>query len=94
MTPIAPLSVPSLHKYAESLTQRTLTVRNSHIHIMLFAILVDAEAFKVYVAARAKLWLDRTRDIDRGLETQVGHAILNHLEVDGDDASHLDSTTE
>lgn len=55
---------------------------------------VDREALKIYVPARTELRLNGPGDIDGRLEAEVGHAVLDDLEVDGDDAGHLDGAAE
>lgn len=74
--------------------QRRLPVRHIDVEVVLLAVLVDAEAFKVNVPTGAELRLDGTRDVDGGFQAQVGHAVLHDLEVDGNDPRHLDSTTK
>ena len=61
---------------------------------MLLAVLVDAEAFKIDVAAGAELRLDGTRDVDRTLHGQMCHTAFHNGELDGDDTSHFDGAAE
>jgi hypothetical protein len=56
--------------------------------------LVDREPFKIDVSPGAKLRFDRSWDVDGRLQTQVGHAVLDNLEIDSDDSSHLDGAAE
>ena len=75
-------------------TQRSLAVCDSGIHVVLLAVLVDTETLKVDVSARTELWLDRTGNVDRTLETQIGHTILHDGKLERDLSCHLDGTTE
>ena len=62
---------------------------------MLLAVLVDGEALKVDHATGTELRLDRPRDVDGRFESaQLGHAVLDHLELDRNDARHLDGPAE
>jgi hypothetical protein len=47
--------------------ERSLAVRDRRVHIVLFAIGVDAEAFEVDVAAWSELRFHGAGDVDRGL---------------------------
>lgn len=78
----------------DKLTKAGLPVRDRDVHVVLLAALVDREALKVDVPSRAELGLDWAGNVDGRLDTKVGHAILEHLEVDSDDASHLDGAAE
>jgi hypothetical protein len=60
----------------------------------LFPVLVHREAFKVDIPSRSELGLDRAGDVDGAFESQAGHVVLDDLEVDGDDAGHLDGAAE
>lgn len=61
---------------------------------MLLAMLVHRKALEVDVPARAKLRFYWSRDVNGGLQAQVRHPVLHDLEVDGNYAGHLNSTTE
>lgn len=53
--------------------------------------------FKIDGSARTKLWLNRARYIDWRFatdHTKFSLAVLDDLEVDGDNAGNLDGTTE
>jgi hypothetical protein len=60
----------------------------------LFSLLIHRKALKVDIPARPKLWLNGAGHVDGALEPQVGDAVLEDLEVDGDDAGHLDGAAE
>jgi hypothetical protein len=53
-------------KFSEVLDrpQACLLVRHRGVHVVLLAVAVDTEPFKVDVAAGAELWFDRARDED------------------------------
>lgn len=74
--------------------QRSLSIRDGDVHVVLLAVLVDGEALKVQRPAGRELGLHGAGDVDRRLEAQVGHTVLDHFEVDGDDAGHLDGAAE
>ncbi len=61
---------------------------------MLLAVLIDREALEVDVSPGTELGLHGSGDVDGGLETQFRHPVLHNLEVDGDDAGHLNGTAE
>lgn len=61
---------------------------------MLLPMLIDTEALKVDIPPGPKLRLDRPGDIDGALQAQVRDPVPQHLEVDGDDARHLDGPAE
>lgn len=69
--------------------QGCLAVRDSGVEIMLLAVLVDAEALEVDVTARSELRFHGAGNEDWGLEAEVGEAIFDHIELDGDDAGHF-----
>jgi hypothetical protein len=75
-------------------SQRGLAIRDRGIHVVLLAVLVDAEALEGEVAAGAELGLDGTLVEDRGFHAQVGHAVLHHAEFERDDAGHFDGAAE
>lgn len=73
-----------------------LAVGDGGIEVVLLAVLVDAEAFKVDVAARSELRLDGAGAVDGRLDLQrvgVG-AGFQQREFDCDDAGHLDGAAE
>lgn len=74
--------------------QRGLAVRHRRIHVVLFAVLVDAEALEGEVAAGAELGLDGALVEDGRFHAQVGHAVFHNAEFDRDDAGHFDGATE
>lgn len=55
---------------------------------------VYAEAFEVDVPPGTELRLDGAGDVDGTLEAEIGHALFDDAEVDGDDAGHLDGAAE
>jgi hypothetical protein len=61
---------------------------------MLFAMFIDREAFEVDVPAGPELWLNRARNIDGRLQTQIRHAVFDDFEVDGYDARHFNSAAK
>ena len=61
--------------------QTGLTVRDSGVQVVLFSCLVDAEAFKVDVAAGAELRLHRSWDVDGALGAKFGGAVFHHGEL-------------
>lgn len=61
---------------------------------MLLPVLVDTEPLKVDIPAGAELRLHGARDVDWALHAQLRQPVLEHLEVDGDDARHLDGAAE
>ena len=78
-------------------SQTTLSVRNSGIHIVLFALFVDAEAFEVDHAAGGELRLHGAGDIQGGFaayHAEFGLAVFEDGEFDGDDAGDFDGAAE
>lgn len=106
-------------------TKDCLSVRNSHVHIMLnqslvlqsiaiikpihsseskkkrrdgkthlLPMLINRKALESQIPPGPKMRLHRPREIDRGLHPQIRNSVLHNLEVDGDDAGHLDRATE
>lgn len=75
-------------------TQTCLTIGDSSIEVMLFAVLINAEAFKVDVPIRAKLCFDWARDEDRRLHVELLLTAFHDGEANGDDAGDLLSSTE
>jgi hypothetical protein len=75
-------------------TKASLAVSNRSIEIVLLAMLVHTEALKVDVPPRAKLRLNRSRDIDGRLHGELLHPALHHRELDRNHARHLNSATE
>merc|ERR1712014_397370 len=69
--------------------QAGLSVCNRGVEIVLLAVLVDAEAFKVNVSAGTELRLNRTGNVNGTL-----HVPLHDREFDRDDACHLNGTAE
>lgn len=77
--------------------QAGLAVRDRGVHVVLLAVLVDAEALKVDHAPRAELRLHGSRDVDGRFaahHAQLGLAVLDHLEFDRDDARDFDRAAE
>ena len=60
----------------------------------LLATLINTKPLKVQIPARAKLRLDRARDVQGALHAQRRHPAGDDAEVDGDDAGHLDGAAE
>lgn len=78
-------------------TQAGLAVRDRGVHVVLLAVLVDAEALKVDHAPGAELRLHGARDVDGRFaahHAQLGLAVFDHLEFDRDDARDLDRAAE
>lgn len=78
-------------------TEAGLAIGNGGVHVVLLAVLVDAEALKVDHAAGAELRLHRAGDVDGRLaadHAELGLAVFDHLELDGDDAGNLDGAAE
>lgn len=61
---------------------------------MLLAVLINRKPFKVNVSAGAKLRLDGARLIDRRLEPEIRHAVLDDLELDSYNSGHFDGAAE
>lgn len=61
---------------------------------MLFSMLIHTESFKVNVSTRTKLWLHGPGDVNGAFEAQVGHAVPENLEVDGNHTSHFDGAAK
>ena len=57
--------------------QRRLPVRNGRVHIMLHALLVDAEALESEIPARAIMRLHGPRQKQRTLHVEMRHAALH-----------------
>ena len=74
--------------------QRRLTIRHRSIKIVLFAILIDAEALERQIAPRPVMRLDGPGQKQRGLHAEVGHAVLHHRQLDGDDTGHFDGAAK
>lgn len=74
--------------------KRSLPVCNSGIQVVLLSVLVHAETLEVDVSTRAELRLNRTRDVDGALHSQLLHAALHNGELDGDFTRHLNRTAE
>jgi hypothetical protein len=74
-----------------------LSIRNRGVHIVLFAMLVDAEAFEVDHSSRGELGLDWTGDVNRrfaSFHSQGFLAVFDHGEFDRDDAGDFDGPAE
>lgn len=56
--------------------------------------LINREPFKVDIPPRSKARLNRTRNVNGALEPHPLHPVLDHLEVDSNHTSHLDSAAE
>ena len=74
--------------------QRRLPVRNGRVHIMLHALLIDAEALKREIPARTVMRLHRSRQEQRTLHIQIRHAAFHDGQLQRDDAGHLDRAAE
>jgi hypothetical protein len=57
-------------------------------------LLIHRKPFKINIPPQPKLRLDRSGDINRTDTAQVGHAILDDLELDGNHAGHLDGAAK
>ena len=75
-------------------SQRRLPVRDGGVHIMLHALLIDAEAFKRQIPTRAVMRLHGTRQEERALEVEILDAALHDRQLERDDAGHLDGAAE
>lgn len=56
--------------------------------------MVDTEAFEGQVAAGTELRLHGTREENGRFHTHVRHAAFDHVDLNGDDAGHLDGAAE
>lgn len=74
--------------------QGRLSVRHRGIHVMLLAVLVDAEAFEGEVATGPELRLHGARVEDGRFHAEIGHAAFHDAEFQGDDAGHFDGAAE
>ena len=74
--------------------QRRLPIRYRRVQIMLLPILVNAEPFKRQIPAWSIVRLHRPGQEERGFHAQVRHAVLHDVELDRDDAGHLDGAAE
>lgn len=45
-------------------SQARLSIGHTGVHVMLFAMLIKAETFKVDISSRSKLWFARSRNVD------------------------------
>ena len=79
---------------ARVLTKGGLPICDGNVHVVLFAVLVDAEALEIDVAPGTEIRFDWTWEVDRGLQVHIRHAVLDHLEVHCDHTGHLDGATE
>jgi hypothetical protein len=76
------------------LTKCRLAIGDSYVHVMLLAVLIDREAFKGEISARAVMWFNRPREVKRGLHAQVCYAIFHDFEVDSDHSGHFNGTAK
>ncbi len=74
--------------------QRRLPIRHRGVHVMLLAVLVDAEAFEGEVATGAELRLHGALLEDGRFHAEVGHAVFHDAEFQADDAGHFDGAAE
>lgn len=77
--------------------QTGLAVGDGGVHVVLLAVLVDAEALKVDHASRAELRLHGARDVDGRFaadHAQLGLPVLDHLELDRDHPGDFDRPAE
>lgn len=75
-------------------TQTRLAICHRRIEIMLLAVLIHGEAFKVDVSPWTKLRLDRAGDVDGTLHSKMSHPTLHHGELDCDNPGHFDGAAE
>lgn len=75
-------------------TEDRLAISNGNVHVMLFSVFVDTEAFESQVATGSVVWLDGAWEVDWGFHSKVCYAVLHDAEVDGYDAGHFDGTAE
>jgi hypothetical protein len=61
---------------------------------VLLTELVDRKSFKREISTRAELRFDRSGLKEGRFHSQIGDAILHHLEFNGNDACHLDGAAE
>lgn len=71
-----------------------LAVGDRRVEVVLLAVLVDREALEGEIPAWTEVWLHGTGEVHGGLEAHLRHAVLDHGELDRDDARHLDGTAE
>lgn len=71
-----------------------LAVGDGGIHVVLFPVLVDAEALEGEIAAGAVMGLDGPREEERGSHIEILDAVLHDGELEGDDAGHFDGAAE
>lgn len=76
------------------LTKSSLPIRNIDIQIMLFPMLINAESLKINVPSRTKLRFHRAGNVNRTLEAQIRHAVLNDLEIDRYHPSHFNGAAK
>lgn len=74
--------------------QGGLPIRHGGIHVVLLAVLVDAEALEGEVAAGSKLRFHGALLEDGGFDAEVGQAVFHDAEFEGDDAGHFDGAAE
>lgn len=77
--------------------QTGLTVGHGGVHVVLFAVFVDAEPFKVDHPTWAELRLHGPGDVNWGLASDHAEfllAVLDDLELDGDFAGDFDGATK
>lgn len=56
--------------------------------------MINTKPLKIQDPSRSKLRLHRTGQVYRALDSQVRESVLDHLEVDGDDACHFDGAAK
>jgi hypothetical protein len=75
-------------------SQAGLAESDACVHVVLLAMLINAEAFKVNVPARTELRFNRTRNENGRFAAELGLAVLDNIEFQCDDAGHLNGTAE
>lgn len=75
-------------------SERRLAVSDRGVHVMLFAVLVHAEALKGQIPAGTKVRLDRAWQEQRGLHVEIADAVLHHAQFNGNDTGYLNSAAE
>jgi len=74
-----------------------LAIRDRGIHVVLLALLINAETLKVNHSSGTELRLDRAGNVNWRFaadHAELGLAILDDFDLDGDDARHLDGAAE
>ena len=71
-----------------------LAVGDGGVHVMLLALLVDAESFEGQVPAGAIVRFHGPGEEEWGLQVQLLDPLLHQAEFDRDDPGHLDGAAE